>query len=343
MCGCAHFQYDRRKNVRLGLKKFLTLLKIAAAVGTLSYLISRVGLSTAYESLLNSDVTFLLAGTLVLALQPIIGAVRWMLILNALNAPHTAKQIVRWNYIGVFFGQVLPATVGADAIRIWLAGRGASAWRVPVVSVALDRIVMLIVLAGLLLVGLPYVSQMIDAPWVQYLVPMFAVAGISGVIFLALSDKLPIDYRRRRSLRALQYLAEGVRSLIMKPVALAQVLSVSLLSYLCLMTSVFLFVRAFGAENGYFEIIVLLPPVLVASMLPVSIGGWGTRELAMVAALGLIGTPESSALLSSVWLGICSILIAMPGAFYFINQRLGLDQLNQSGELANAYGTNEND
>jgi glycosyltransferase 2 family protein len=325
------------------VKSFFAVARIAVTIGILGYLISRVGLLTAYEHLVSSDLVYLALGTLILAFQPVIGAIRWMVILNALEEPVSSGQIIRWNYVGVFFGQILPATVGADAIRVWLAGRKKSDWRVPLVSVVLDRILMLLVLAVLLLVGLPYVSQMVGSPWVGYLVPVFALLGVVGVVGLALSDRLPINYDGHRLLRALRYLAEGVRSLASKPVASILGLFISILSYIGLMTSVYFFALAFGGSAGFLEMMVLLPPVLVASMLPVSIGGWGTRELAMVAALSLVGISESSALLSSIWLGISSILIALPGAVYFVFQKMDLHEMNQSDVFADAYGEKGND
>lgn len=315
------------------MRKLLTFARIAASVGILAYLVGKVGFASTYQSILDSDLLYLAAGTLVLAVQPIIGALRWIVILGALNENQQRREIVRWNYIGVFFGQILPATVGTDAIRVWLAGRSNTGWRVALVSVTLDRIVMLLVLSVLLLAGLPYISQMIGSPWINYFVPAFAALGFAGVICLSLADKLPIDYTRHRALKALQYLAEGVRAIIAARLTLFLTLCISVLSYFGLMTSVFLFARAFGASAGFFETMVLLPPVLVASMLPVSIGGWGTRELAMVAALGLIGISESSALLSSMWLGISSIIIAVPGAFYFTIQKMNLDEMSHSDIL----------
>lgn len=315
------------------MKQLFTVARIVASVGILAYLFTRVELDAAYESLVGSDLRYLVSGTLVLAAQPIIGAVRWIVVLAALRQTQFLGRALRWNYIGVFFGQLLPATVGTDAIRVWLAGQSKPGWRIALVSVMLDRIVMLLVLLVLLLVGLPYISQMTGSPWVNYFVPLLTLSGFAGVACLALIDKLPIEYDRHRALKAVRYMAEGVRALLTAPLALICTLGISLLSYLGLMTSVFLFARAFGANSDFFETMILLPPVLVASMLPVSIGGWGTRELAMVAALGLVGISESSALLSSMWLGISSIVIALPGAYYFANQKATLNEMSNSEVL----------
>ncbi len=41
---------------------------------------------------------------------------------------------------------------------------------------------------------------------------------------------------------------------------------------------------------------ILIPPVLLLMMLPISVGGWGVRELSMVGFLGYAGVSSEAAL-----------------------------------------------
>ena len=307
-------------------------LRIAVAVGLVAYLFYHVDMAGIYERALGSNPYFLLTGTLVLALQPILGAVRWNVILSALERPVSLIKTLRWTYVSVLFGQILPATVGADAIRIWLAGRGDVGWHDSVVSVLLERIAMLTVLAVLLLFGLPYIGKMLSVPWVGWSLVLFLLGGLAGIVFLFFGNRIPERLDRHRAVRAFRYLAEGTRRFVRRPMALTFTIVLCGLSYLDLMASVFLYAQAFGAHSNPMQIVVLLPPVLVASMLPVSLGGWGTRELAMVTALGLVNISANAALLASLWLGISSILIALPGAVFFMMQRIDL-QASQSADI----------
>jgi glycosyltransferase 2 family protein len=56
----------------------------------------------------------------------------------------------------------------------------------------------------------------------------------------------------------------------------------------------------------------------LASMMPVSIGGWGLRETAMVYSLGLIGIAPEQALLLSVLIGLLNIVISLPGGVLWL-------------------------
>ncbi|MEM8931006.1 MAG: lysylphosphatidylglycerol synthase domain-containing protein, partial [Acidobacteriota bacterium] len=53
-----------------------------------------------------------------------------------------------------------------------------------------------------------------------------------------------------------------------------------------------LFLRDQGADVAVGAVVALFPAVLFAASIPVSIGGWGTRELAAAAAFGTIGLAE---------------------------------------------------
>ncbi|MEM9204759.1 MAG: lysylphosphatidylglycerol synthase transmembrane domain-containing protein [Pseudomonadota bacterium] len=318
--------------------KIVRLVQLLATILIFIYLFGRVDVFGALAKIKDGNFRYLALGTAILALQPIVGAFRWSAVLYALHNQFYTSKVLRWNYVGVFFGQALPAMVGADAIRIWLAGRDEVGWHDSIVSVLIDRIAMLIILAVLLLFGLPQIGDMLSVPWAGWLVPLFLVGGIAGVVALFFVNHIPEHLDKHRLVRAVRYLSEGTRRLVLQPMALALTTVLCILSYLGLMASVYLYTQAFGASSDPLHVLVLLPPVLLASMLPVSLGGWGTRELAMVAALGLVGISADTALLTSVWLGISSILIALPGMVFFLVQRIDLRRAQSVDILAETEG-----
>jgi len=56
-----------------------------------------------------------------------------------------------------------------------------------------------------------------------------------------------------------------------------------------------------------------MQPVVLITSLPISIGGWGVRETAMIAVFGLVGVPSSAALVLSVQLGLLTMVVSTPG------------------------------
>jgi uncharacterized membrane protein YbhN (UPF0104 family) len=71
--------------------------------------------------------------------------------------------------------------------------------------------------------------------------------------------------------------------------------------------------HSLGAALSPLDALILLPPVILLTAIPITIGGWGVREGAMVAALGLVGIPAHLALAISVLLGLAVVVIGLLG------------------------------
>ena len=76
--------------------------------------------------------------------------------------------------------------------------------------------------------------------------------------------------------------------------------------------------RALGIELATMDALVLIPPAILASMLPISIAGWGVREGAMVATLTYAGVSEVDALVVSIMFGFTMVVSSMPGGLLWL-------------------------
>jgi uncharacterized membrane protein YbhN (UPF0104 family) len=73
-----------------------------------------------------------------------------------------------------------------------------------------------------------------------------------------------------------------------------------------------------GIKVSVIDCIVLMQPVALASNLPISVGGWGVRETAVVLLFGLVGVPSSAALVLSLQLGLLALLVVLPGGLLWL-------------------------
>jgi hypothetical protein len=62
------------------------------------------------------------------------------------------------------------------------------------------------------------------------------------------------------------------------------------------------------------DCILLVPPVILVTVVPISIAGWGVREGAMVVAFGFIGVPANAAFAVSVLFGLTLAAASLPGS-----------------------------
>jgi uncharacterized membrane protein YbhN (UPF0104 family) len=76
--------------------------------------------------------------------------------------------------------------------------------------------------------------------------------------------------------------------------------------------------NALGHTVNLSAFFVLVPLVILLSMIPVSIGGWGVREGVMVVAFNFVGMPRDDALSLSLLFGFVITLVSLPGGLLWL-------------------------
>ena len=99
------------------------------------------------------------------------------------------------------------------------------------------------------------------------------------------------------------------------------IVALAAIAQLGFIASVWLAARGLGIEAGLGDCLVVVPPVIIATLLPVSIAGWGVREGAMVFGFGLLGVAAADALALSILVGIANVAAGLPGAALWLAER----------------------
>jgi hypothetical protein len=76
--------------------------------------------------------------------------------------------------------------------------------------------------------------------------------------------------------------------------------------------------RCFRRRLSLVSWMMIVPPVTLIQLAPVSLAGWGVREAALVVVLGSFGVPAEAALAISVLVGLCLILVGLPGGLIWL-------------------------
>jgi uncharacterized membrane protein YbhN (UPF0104 family) len=76
-----------------------------------------------------------------------------------------------------------------------------------------------------------------------------------------------------------------------------------------------------GLDIDYLAFLVFSPIILFSMTLPVSIGGWGVREVTALLVSFLIGLSASASISVSIIYGILNLICSLPGLFFFLNLR----------------------
>jgi uncharacterized membrane protein YbhN (UPF0104 family) len=77
-------------------------------------------------------------------------------------------------------------------------------------------------------------------------------------------------------------------------------------------------VRAIAAPVQIGDVFLLIPPVMLITMLPISIAGWGLREASMALAFGYAGIAASEGVNISLLFGAVYFLVGALGGLVWI-------------------------
>jgi uncharacterized membrane protein YbhN (UPF0104 family) len=302
------------------MRKFLmTTAKIVISGALLYFALRGVDLAKVRDRVDQISLGWIGVSIVVTLVQILLGAVRWREITALCDAPLSIARALRFNLIGSFFNQTLPSSIGGDAVRLWLVSRTGAGWRAATYSVLVDRAVGLIALAILIVASLPWSYQLIaDARGraALALVDFGALAG--GLGFLAfgrlswswLTEWLPTRHLHACAVIANKVLFNGSRGLFIGVLSLAiHVLTVVIAWGV---------VKSIAAPASFQQVFLLIPPIVLITMLPISIAGWGVREATMMVAFGYAGLPEADGLVVSLLYGAVSFAVGAFGGLIWV-------------------------
>jgi glycosyltransferase 2 family protein len=208
--------------------------------------------------------------------------------------------------------------VAGEGVRAWLLVRLGSNWRTALTSVVIDRGVGvgLLIMLGFLVLLLP--SGLGLTALGGYRDAMLLVYGaliLAGALGLLLAPKIMSPLARWRYSRWFATLAADVHRVLLGskgPV----VLSIGCLIHAFTIVVIWLVGRAQGLALPLSDAVVLFMTSVV--VVPISIGGWGLRELAVVSLLASYGVAPERALLFSVCFGLALAVGSLPGALAWL-------------------------
>lgn len=76
--------------------------------------------------------------------------------------------------------------------------------------------------------------------------------------------------------------------------------------------------RAAGLSLPLFDWAVMFVVMVGVMLVPISVGGWGFRELAVVSLLGAYGFAPERALILSLCFGLIAVVGTLPGVFFWL-------------------------
>jgi uncharacterized membrane protein YbhN (UPF0104 family) len=314
----------RVKRLLKNLPWLATAFKVGFTIVMLAVALHFVNFPAAWKYASEQNDWFLILAAAFFTLQIVCGACRWQVILRALNAVIPFFETCRIYYVGVFFGTCMLASVGGDVARGWLMYRSAVSARTTAISIILDRVAALAGVAIIVLAVTPFFVTAVGREnfALALVLAAFAAAGLLGIVIVAQFDRISVGRLARfPALNHVAALGSAMRQVFLRPAVSWAVLALGVATQLGGSLAAYAIARSLALNVTAIDCLILMQPVTLLATLPISIGGWGVREAAMVTFFGLIGVAPSAAVLLSVQLGLLAVVLSLPGGLLFFIQK----------------------
>jgi uncharacterized membrane protein YbhN (UPF0104 family) len=273
-------------------KKGLTALKALFSVLLLYLVFTRIPFSEVWVVLKKAHPGYLALALIAFGVSKWIAARRLNLYFERIEVPLTEGSNLKLYLLGMFYNLFLPGGIGGDAYKGYLLHRtfGASGKRLASVLL-LDRISGLVVLflysaVIVLWMALPELGAY--QPWLWSLLPL----GI--LVYWAVHRKVfPL-------LQPVFWSALGHSALVQ----LAQ------------LVSVYLILLALGVSDSVLEYLLVFLISSIVAVLPITIGGIGSRELVFFYGAQWLGLNEGTSIGISMTFFLITALVSLSGLIY---------------------------
>ena len=277
----------------------------ALALGVLAYL---VDVRAVVGRLSGLDAGWVAGALGVTVVQTLLSAWRWRYTAGRLGLDLPLADALGEYYRGVFVNQVLPGGVVGDASRAWRhASRTRDEWGAAVRAVVLERASGQVAMTFLAAVSFVILAPRVGTDGFWRVGAIFAAVVVVAVVVWLVGG-------RARGTAVGTFLRDA-RAALVRGQALAVQSATSLLIVGSYVVTYLFAARAVGVTTPFAELAPLVPPVLLAMLVPLSVGGWGLREGAAAGLWVAVGLGAAEGVAISVAYGVTVLLGTLPGAY----------------------------
>lgn len=296
-------------------------IKFGVSFALVAALLIRADVSSMFASLVHVATGALALAFCLAVSQVFITTARWYVLLRSMNIVVPLRDAMEVNVLGILANTLLVNVVGGVATRVTLlAGMGVPSTKA-LASIVFERILILCVLLAMSFLGLFWVRWPEDFRMSmpsELLIAGFGILVLSGLV-MTQSGLL-----RNWSSRVMGYLRRvtaELRGILRHRLTLGMALALTVLNQVVLVLMGVVVAKAVGIQVPIYDLLMLLPTVSLLSSLPISAGGFGVREVALVVSLSAFSVSTEQAMLMSIILGLLSLLGALATGVFMLGVR----------------------
>lgn len=309
------------------MKYLILLLKICFSSFLVYLAIKNINFLQFKDLMVAGKGPLLLAvGVTISLLQSVIGGIRLQPIVGLFGRKITAILGIRLWILGVFFSQFLISFIGGDAIRAIALSKSGVSPGIAIKAVFLDRVFGSIAIIILFLLTLPTLLHLITVDPMYWGILGLAGFSLTMVIGFLVMGLVPYRTIQNKFISRLLDISSLSRYLYMHGKQTIKIVCLSLLVHICSIYKIYFLTNALGGDIQLSQAFYVGSVVILISLLPLSISGWGVREGAMVVGFGLINISSEIALMVSILFGLSLLISSLPGVLVMLGKYKNINE-----------------
>jgi hypothetical protein len=194
-----------------------------------------------------------------------------------------------------------------------------------------DRAIGLIALAIIVVASLPWSYQLISNDHGRIALLLIDIGAISAGLGFLLLSRLPWPWLKTFWLTHHIYACSVVANqVIFNRSSGPKIAVLSLLIHVMAVVIAWCAVRSVAASADFEQLFMLIPPIMLITMLPISIAGWGVREATMMVAFGYAGLAQADGTIVSLLFGAAFFIVGAIGGLVWV---LSSEKTSQSDHV----------
>jgi glycosyltransferase 2 family protein len=295
------------------------LLKIIVTIVIFYYLFQYIDFHSLVAILAKSHGGYIAIALLFQLTSTYVAAYRWGDISALLQFKEHKSFYAASYFKGAFFNQVLPSSIGGDAVRILDLTRKGYDKKEAFYDVFVDRVIGLVGLLVLNLLSTLLFFGTFDNNF-SFLIISIASAGLLGFTSLFFLNRITF-LQHYKVLNLFFRLANRLNALYKNRSYLFKHIAISIVVQLLSVMAIYAISLSIDVRLNFETFLIAVPPVFLLMIIPLSLAGWGIREGAMIGILMLVYDDKTKILAISILYGILLIISALPGSYFWIKSK----------------------
>jgi uncharacterized membrane protein YbhN (UPF0104 family) len=310
---------NKRKMDRSQVKRIIQIGGSLLSVGLFLWLLSQQNWSLVFRILKQIPVWVIPASFLLIFGGLVVNAWRWWGLVKSQQIEVSFTKTLKIVVTGAYASNFLPSTVGGDVVRIVGMLKYGKSKVVVVSSVVVDRVINV-------------VSYLSLAPLIFLVFDIWELlSGDVRSYFYAMSIANSKWIVRLRNLGS-KLIGSLKKSFILwsrSPEVIVKAFLISWLSLFVVFLGVWILARGIQISVSLFEVIAVSIIVYVLTLLPISVNGYGLREVAVTTLYMQLGASLEQASTLAIVTRFLSLMATIPGAIW-LHREIIVESLGES-------------